>query len=354
MAFHNTIKKSLLWDITRRCNLNCIHCYNSGNIASMQELEVGSNYKTIINRAVKVGINHIHLLGGEPLLARGIFELLQYAKLCGVLVSINTNGTLLTEDLINQLIAMQVCQLTISLDGANSITNDEVRGVGNFEKVIDNIKRTTSSIEQSASSMIVQVATVITRKNLLTIHKLPSLLNEIGVKHLDVLKLYECGNAINNESALCVTNEEYLNTISKILIESYRNQIYTQFDCKPKVLETISQRFGFQIDNSKLEYASCSAGKKIIFMDYKGNIYPCGPYAYEFPNTKLSTSIFADNYIDDLKAMEKEIAKRIKNNSNKMKSICINCHYENSCNGCAICYKSYEEMCKIADRLYLE
>lgn len=273
MDFHNTIKKSLFWDITRRCNLNCIHCYNSGSIASLQELEVGSNYKTVINRAIEVGINHIHLLGGEPLLARGLFDLLQYAKLCGVLVSINTNGTLLTENLINQLIAMQVCQLTISLDGASSITNDEIRGVGSFERVVGNIKRTTSCIEQSSSSMIVQVATVITRKNILTIHRLPKLLKEIGVKYLDVLKLYECGNATNNGAALYVTNEEYIYSISKILIESYRNQIYTQFDCKPKVLETITQRLGFQIDNSNLEFASCSAGKsfflwiiKVIFI----------------------------------------------------------------------------------------
>ena len=100
MGFHNTIKKSLLWDITRRCNLNCIHCYNSGSIDSVQELEVESNYKTIINRAIEVGINHIHLLGGEPLLSRGLWDLLQYAKMCNVLISINTNGTLLTEDLI--------------------------------------------------------------------------------------------------------------------------------------------------------------------------------------------------------------------------------------------------------------
>lgn len=353
MGFHNTIKKSLLWDITRRCNLNCIHCYNSGSIDSVQELEVESNYKTIINRAIEVGINHIHLLGGEPLLSRGLWDLLQYAKMCNVLISINTNGTLLTEDLINQLIAMQVYQLTISLDGTNSITNDEIRGVGSFERVIENIKRTTSCIEQSSSSMIVQVATVITRKNLLTIHRLPKLLKEIGVKYLDVLKLYKCGNATNNEAALYVTNEEYLNSIVKIMIESYRNQIYTQFDCKPKVLETINQRLGFQIDNSNLEYASCSAGKRFIFMDHKGNIYPCGPYAHEFSNTKLATSFFDDNYMEALKIIEKEIAERIKSNSNKMKSVCVNCHYKEICSGCAICYKNHEEMCAIADKIYL-
>ena len=242
MASTNSIEKSLLWDITRRCNLNCIHCYNFGGISTKHELEIIPNYKNIIDRVVQAGINHIHLLGGEPLLVKGLLDLLHYAHRKDVFISINTNGTLLTPNLINELIQSNVSQLTISLDGATESTNDDIRGIGNYKLVTENIKQTISCIEQAKCTMLVQVATVITKRNLSTIHKLPRVLRDMGVKYLDVLKLYECGNAVNNESSLRLSNEEYLTALCKLMIESYRNQIFAQFDCKPKVLELLNSR----------------------------------------------------------------------------------------------------------------
>ena len=240
MKQENYIKKSLLWDITRRCNLSCIHCYNSGGISTEQELEIAPNYKAIIDRVVQAGFNHIHLLGGEPLLVKGLLDLLYYANIKGILISINTNGTLLTKKFINELIESNVSQLTFSLDGATESSNDAIRGSGNYKRVTENIKQTISCIEQAKSTMLVQVATVVTKQNISTIHKLPEVLRNMGVKYLDVLKLYECGNAVSNESSLQLKSEEYLAALCKLLVESYRNQIFAQFDCKPKVLELLN------------------------------------------------------------------------------------------------------------------
>lgn len=348
----NYIKKSLLWDITRRCNLNCIHCYNSGSISTEQELEITQNYKVIIDRVVQAGINHIHLLGGEPLMVKGLLDLLHYAGTRNVLISINTNGTLLTKNLINELIEANVSQLTISLDGATESTNDSIRGNGSYKRVTENIKQTISCIEQAKSSMLVQVATVITKQNILTIHKLPKLLRDMGVKYLDVLKLYECGNAVNNESSLQLKNKEYLAALGKLLVESYRNQIFIQIDCKPKVLELLNLRYGFQPDYNISEFARCNAGKRILFMDYKGDIYPCGPFAHEVVNTELTTNILNKNYIEQLQKIEKGINDRINNFYPLPSHVCINCQFNQCCSGCAICYKNHAELCETALQIY--
>lgn len=347
-----TIKKTILWDITRRCNLNCIHCYNFGSIASSLELDIEKDHKSIIDRFVKAGINHIHLLGGEPLLTNGLFEMINYANKCGVLVSINTNGTLLNKEMINRLIELQLFQLTISLDGATQLTNDEIRGSGSFERVVENVKRTVACIHNNNSPMIVQIATVITRKNLSTIHKLPRLLKEIGVQYLDILKLYECGNASKNALSLSITSKEYLDAICKLIFESYRNQIFTQIDCKPKVLNIINKRFGFQIEKFNISFAKCCAGKQIIFMDHKGNIFPCGPYSHTLSDPELQTNIFAENYIESLKIIENSISDKIRINTNELKPICKNCQFKSVCGGCAICFNNYEELCEEADKLY--
>ena len=352
MASTNSIEKSLLWDITRRCNLNCIHCYNFGGISTKHELEIIPNYKNIIDRVVQAGINHIHLLGGEPLLVKGLLDLLHYAHRKDVFISINTNGTLLTPNLINELIQSNVSQLTISLDGATESTNDDIRGIGNYKLVTENIKQTISCIEQAKCTMLVQVATVITKRNLSTIHKLPRVLRDMGVKYLDVLKLYECGNAVNNESSLRLSNEEYLTALCKLMIESYRNQIFAQFDCKPKVLELLNSRYGFQPNYNISEFASCHAGKRIVFMDYKGDIYPCGPFAHEILDPGLTTNIFDRNFIEQLTVIEKRIHDRIKKLSSMSSYICRNCQFNECCSGCAICYKNHEELCETALRLF--
>ena len=352
MKQENYIKKSLLWDITRRCNLSCIHCYNSGGISTEQELEIAPNYKAIIDRVVQAGFNHIHLLGGEPLLVKGLLDLLYYANIKGILISINTNGTLLTQKLINELIESNVSQLTFSLDGATESSNDAIRGSGNYKRVTENIKQTISCIEQAKSTMLVQVATVVTKQNISTIHKLPKVLRNMGVKYLDVLKLYECGNAVSNESFLQLKSEEYLAALCKLLVESYRNQIFAQFDCKPKVLELLNLRYGFQPEYNISEFASCNAGKRFLFMDYKGDIYPCGPFAHEVANTELTTNIFDKDCIEQLTKIEESIHDRIYKFSSLPSPVCSNCQFNECCSGCAICYKGHDELCNTALRLY--
>lgn len=352
MGRGNYIKKSLLWDITRRCNLGCIHCYNSGGIFTERELEIVPNYKAIIDKLVQAGFNHIHLLGGEPLLVKGLLDLLHFASIKGVLTSINTNGTLLAKKTINELIESNVSQLTISLDGATESTNDAIRGSGSYKRVTENIRQTISCIEQAKSTMLVQVATVVTKQNISTIHKLPKVLRDMGVKYLDVLKLYECGNAVYNESFLQLKSEEYLAALCKLLVESYRNQIFAQFDCKPKVLELLNLRYGFQPEYNISKFASCNAGKRIFFMDYKGDIYPCGPVAHKVVNTELTTNIFDKDCIERLRKIEEGIRDRINQFSALTSHVCSNCQFNECCSGCAICYKGHDELCEMALRLY--
>ena len=352
MEQSSCIKKSLLWDITRQCNLNCIHCYNSGGLFTAQELNIASDYKTIIDRIAQAGINHIHLLGGEPLLVKGLEELLSYASSRNILVSINTNGTLLSKEMTYKLIELGVSQLTISLDGATELTNDFVRGTGSYKQVTENIRQTMSAIEQTGSTMLVQVATVVTKQNVSTIHRMPRVLQEIGVKYLDVLKLYECGNAVDNGGLLHVSNEEYLNALGKMLVECYRNQIFAQFDCKPKVLELLNLRYGFSPNYDVVEFAGCSAGKRILFMDNNGYIFPCGPYSHEVSNPEFTTNIFDDNYIEQIVKMEKCVRERIHRFSSTLRPICLKCKFFDWCNGCAICYQGHEDLCETALRLF--
>lgn len=352
MSNEKYIQKSLLWDITRRCNLNCLHCYNSGDTAHKCELNIMHNYEEIINRISDLGINHIHLLGGEPLLANGLFDLLDYARKQKILVSINSNGTLIDRLTIKKLIEADVHQLTISLDGATELDNDFIRGSGNYEVVINNLKDIAICVEKEKSSMIIQVATVITNKNYKEIHKLPRILKGLHIRYLDILKLYECGNAAREECTLKIDDEEYLKTLKKIIVESYRNGIYVQLDCKPKVLDLLNSKYGFNINCTNTSFYGCGAGEKILFMDYKGDIFPCGPFSHEKENTELSVNLFDKEYKDSVVNIQKHVKNLIEQFTIPYGKVCDSCEYNRFCTGCAICHKDYDKLCVVAERLY--
>ena len=318
----------------------------------MEDINIREEYQTIIHKIARFGINHIHILGGEPFMADGLFDLLSYANSKGILITINTNGTLLSSSVIDKLIELNVSQLTISLDGSTEQENDAIRGIGNFNTVIRNIGRTVSKITENNSDMIIQVATVITKLNLKSIHKMPRVLRDLNVKYLNILKLYECGNAISNEDSLYISNEEYLMALQKLMIEAYRNGISLQIDCKPKVLELLSLRFGFKV-NLDSEFSGCNAGKKILYMDNRGDIYPCGPFSHisNITDRRLRANIFNTDCNDQLTTLEESVRKRIQEFT-LTEEVCKTCRFVSCCSGCAICYNGYDKLCETAMNLY--
>jgi MoaA/NifB/PqqE/SkfB family radical SAM enzyme len=345
-----TIHKSLLWDITRRCNLNCVHCYNSGSGSNIEDSYVAKNYKKILDAIKNIGINHIHLLGGEPLLMCEIYEFIEYANIKDIYISINTNGTLLTDSVIKNFMELKVLQITVSLDGAVAQDNDIIRGNGTFCLVTENAKRAISIINQNRSDILFQIATVITKQNIQSIYKMPRTLKSIGIKYLDILRLYKCGNAVMNEELLQVRPEEYVNALRKLLVESYRNGIFIQVDCKPKVLEMLGDKFGFKVGLNS-DFNKCSAAEKIFYMDCNGNIYPCGPIAHYIKSMTLGERLTVNIFKKDCLQRISDFKEIIHNKLCSCTSICgmcADCHFVSQCSGCAICYNDYDKLCEVA------
>lgn len=347
----NKAGKTLLWDITRRCNLNCIHCYNGGDSIFSEEINIVACYQDIIKTVKDIGVKHIHLIGGEPLLVQGVWEMIQYATNAGVDVTINTNGTLLTPENLQKIYLCGIAQITVSLDGTSVEVNDNIRGEGVFDTVCENLRKTVAFFKENDSDMIIQVAMVLTKRNYLFAHEMPKLLSSMGIHNLSILKLYECGNVIDNMNDLQLDDESYVRTVSKILIESYRCQVFTQVDCKPLALELMNTRYGFGI---KMEnhFLKCPAVEKILFMDYKGAIFPCGPFAYSHSmyESNYTISVFDEQLPGKIGIIEKYTKE--KKRSAFMSGICETCRYNNNCNECPLCLDRNKSICEAAFRLY--
>lgn len=130
----------VVWNITRACNLKCVHCYNdSGACKASDELST-AEAKGVIDDLVQFGVPSVLFSGGEPLMRPDLFELIGYAVERGVRTVISTNGTLITAEKARQIKQHGVSYVGISLDGIGPV-NDKFRGVtGAFVKAVEGIK----------------------------------------------------------------------------------------------------------------------------------------------------------------------------------------------------------------------
>ncbi len=130
----------VVWNITRACNLKCVHCYNdSGSCKADDELST-VEAKTVLNDLAGFGVPSVLFSGGEPLMRRDLFELTGHAVERGLRAVISTNGTLITADMAKQMKQHRVSYVGISLDGIGDI-NDKFRGVsGAFNMAVEGIK----------------------------------------------------------------------------------------------------------------------------------------------------------------------------------------------------------------------
>jgi len=133
-------KPVVVWNMTRRCNLKCAHCYSaSSNVAYTDEMSTEEG-KALIDDLVRLGSPVILFSGGEPLLRSDLLELAHYAVSNNIRAVISTNGTLISRELALRLRDVGLSYVGVSLDGMRG-TNDRFRGVqGAFDAAMKGIR----------------------------------------------------------------------------------------------------------------------------------------------------------------------------------------------------------------------
>ncbi|MCY3556486.1 MAG: radical SAM protein [Gemmatimonadetes bacterium] len=125
----------LFVELTSKCNLRCIHCYNSSGI-ERHKLKLDLIKKTLAD-SQELGTNVVQFTGGETMLYQGLIELLELANELGYAETwIITNGTVFKKEILEKCRDLSV-KLQISLDGGTAETNDELRGKGVFNRVLN-------------------------------------------------------------------------------------------------------------------------------------------------------------------------------------------------------------------------
>lgn len=140
LQFSKDKKPVIVWNVGRRCNLRCIHCYSQSlDQAYAGELNHAEGVALIEDLAA-FGVPVILFSGGEPLLRPDLIGLIELACRRGIRAVLSTNGTLMTTSLAHRLKAAGVSYVGVSLDGLGQ-THDRFRGVaGAFLQALQGIR----------------------------------------------------------------------------------------------------------------------------------------------------------------------------------------------------------------------
>ncbi len=127
----------VVWNLTRTCNLKCVHCYTASEAKKYPDEIDTAKAKEVLDDLADFKVPAVLFSGGEPLVRPDLFELATYARSKGLHVVLSTNGTLITKEVAQKLKDLNFAYVGISLDSAIPRIHDEFRGMeGAFERTI--------------------------------------------------------------------------------------------------------------------------------------------------------------------------------------------------------------------------
>ncbi|MEZ0574886.1 12,18-didecarboxysiroheme deacetylase [Halodesulfovibrio aestuarii] len=188
LQFSKDKKPVVVWNMTQRCNLKCVHCYaHAVDPDKHKDLISTEKGKEIIDDLAQYGAPVMLFSGGEPLVRKDLVELAKHATDKGMRAVISTNGTLITKEKARELKEVGLSYVGISLDGMEEVHN-KFRGVPNaFKKALEGIENC------KAEGLKVGLRLTINKQNAPEIPKVFQLLKDMDIPRICLYHLVYSG-----------------------------------------------------------------------------------------------------------------------------------------------------------------
>ena len=227
----------IFWEVTKGCNLRCIHCRATATeLSSPLDLPT-TNALNLIEQVSQYALPILVLSGGEPLFRADIFDLARFAADRGLRVALATNGTLVTKEVARQIVDAGVRRVSISLDGAQAATHDAFRGLpGAFAAALAGFR----NLQELGMSL--QINMTIARHNA---HQLPEVLDlakSLGADALHTFLLVPVGCGVDIAAEQMVPAEEYEQILNWFYDRSQEGGIELKATCAPHYFRVMRQR----------------------------------------------------------------------------------------------------------------
>lgn len=308
------------FELTARCNFNCPMCYvhmNQNEIHATQRRELTTEeWIKLAKEAKDRGMFFALLTGGEPFLRRDFFEIYSAMKSMGLMISINTNGSLLQGDIRRQLLENPPFRVNLSLYGGCAQTYRNMCGQDVFEQVTESIKALKTA------GVDVRLNLSITPYNRQDLEKIFKISQELGVHVKGTGYMYPparrngdrsgCENRMSPEEAAA-------SSLEWELLRFGREEFVQRAEKAKNLMKYKTDRCAVEPDSG----IECRAGSSGFWITWDGRMLPCGmmPRPEAFP-----LKIGFDAAWNQILMKTKEI---------RMPAECAGCEKKSVCGVCA-------------------
>ncbi len=269
----------VIWNLIRRCNLNCLHCYSLSTDTDfpgeLNQAEVFSTMDDLKSFHVPVLI----LSGGEPLLRQDIFDISGRAKEMGFYVGLSTNGTMITKDNINDIAGVGYNYVGISLDGIGETHDKFRRKEGAFKASMDGIRLCREA------GIKVGIRFTMTKDNAEDLPRLLDLMEreKIDKFYLSHLNYAGRGNKNRDSDAYFETTRKAMNLLFETCLDHLDRGLETEFVTGNNdadgvhLLQWAARRFPdaqAHLRAKLAQWGGNASGVNVANIDNLGNVHP--------------------------------------------------------------------------------
>jgi len=243
-------------EVTKRCPLNCKHCYSADRESCEEEL-TAKQMKELIDILAEMNVFQIAFGGGEPFSREDFLEIARYAYDCGIIPNVTTNGVLI-ENYMDKLDIFG--QINVSLDGADEETYFRVRECKAFRQALKAVKTLAGSFD-------VGINVVVTRHNFEKLQDIFELAEELGVREVMLIRVKPVGRCEECYEDLRLSRSQ-LNRLDSTIRALLDYDVALRVDCAFMPFLNVDE-------NVMIGMQGCDCGISSLAVKADGKVVPC-------------------------------------------------------------------------------
>ncbi len=253
--------------VTDRCNMRCKYCSVRDIHSKICQNNLSTEqWKKIIKSLADFGVFQIGFTGGEPTLREDLVELAKCVVDNGCVFNLTTNGWLLDETLVEELVRVGMKQCQVSLDSHLPFVHDKLRGEGSYARVLRAIEILKNK------GVVVGIDCVVSNNNLDTILDFIRWVVKNEIPYLTLIKLKKGDLSFEDYSKLAVNYEDYLPILREVCLRESNSNPNITLDCgSVSNLQGVVSKKSFE----GVPVAGCPLGHHLICIAPNGDIFAC-------------------------------------------------------------------------------
>lgn len=261
-------------EVVAACNLTCTHCF-AGELPRRERPLTLAELDTLFATLARLGSYRLGLTGGEPLLRKDLFDILDLATHHGLHPCLTTNALLVDERIARELGRRELVWLNVSLDGATAESNDRVRGAGVFDRVLERI----ALLRRHARFTL---AFTVMKHNAAEAAACARLAAELGADTAVFRPLYPVGVAREHPS-LMPSFDDYVGALDALAALDGGGDLRNLEAFGPAQREALRSGVG---------NLGCGAGTTVCSISVSGDVNPCSFLGGDFDAGNVRTQSF--------------------------------------------------------------